>query len=58
MKKIIGIILLLITLFAFIRYTNSNTIGDASSAIGEFIPVAIIGIIGAYLTFGKGMSKS
>jgi hypothetical protein len=58
MKKVIGVILLLITVFAFIRYTNSDTIGDASSAIGEFIPIALIGIIGAYLTFGKGMSKN
>lgn len=58
MKKIIGIIMLLITVFAFISYINSDTIGNASSAIGEFIPVALIGVIGVYLTFGKGMSKS
>jgi len=40
MKKVIGIIMLLITVFAFISYVNSDTIGNASSAIGEFIPVA------------------
>lgn len=58
MKKVIGIIMLLITVFAFISYVNSDTIGNASSAIGEFIPVALIGIIGVYLTFGKGKSKN
>ena len=58
MKKVIGIIMLLITVFAFISYINSDTIGNASSAIGEFIPVALIGVIGGYLTFGKGKSKN
>jgi len=51
MKKLFGIVLLII--FALRSYLSSGISGNLAASIGEFIPVALVGILGLYLTFSK-----
>lgn len=58
MKKIIGIVLIVIFISAMGIYIDSGVSSDVVVAIGRLLPNLLVGGLGLYLLFGKSKKKT
>ncbi|MDC7995511.1 hypothetical protein [Altibacter sp. HG106] len=58
LKKVIGIVLLVWFFFAFNNYLDAKFYGNTAAAIGEFMPVGLLGLIAIILVSSKSKKKN